>query len=136
MITMIGVGVEKHPGRIIEATVDTTLYTAFTAVSNIVFAYCAHVAFFGLIAEMEQPKDFKKSLFMLQTFEISLYVTAACVIYYYVGKDVQSPALSSAGPLLKKVAYGIAIPTVSKPTDEFARCMNTNISADCRCRCR
>ena len=47
---MIGVGVEKHPGRIIEATVDTNLYTAFTAVSNIVFAYCAHVAFFGLIA--------------------------------------------------------------------------------------
>ncbi|PWY68005.1 neutral amino acid permease [Aspergillus sclerotioniger CBS 115572] len=112
MITMIGVGVQKHPGRIIEATVDTNLYTAFSAVSNIVFAYCAHVAFFGLIAEMEQPKDFKKSLFMLQSFEIALYVTAACVVYYYVGKDVQSPALSSAGPLLKKVAYGIAIPTI------------------------
>ncbi|OOF92035.1 hypothetical protein ASPCADRAFT_175658 [Aspergillus carbonarius ITEM 5010] len=112
MITMIGVGVEKHPGRIIEATVHTNLYTAFSAVSNIVFAYCAHVAFFGLIAEMEQPKDFKKSLFMLQSFEIALYVTAACVVYYYVGKDVQSPALSSAGPLLKKVAYGVAIPTI------------------------
>ncbi|PWY75364.1 hypothetical protein BO70DRAFT_381090 [Aspergillus heteromorphus CBS 117.55] len=112
MVTMIGVGVEKHPGRIIEATVDTNLYTAFTAVSNIVFAYCAHVAFFGLIAEMEKPKDFKKSLFMLQTFEICLYTTAAVVVYYYVGKDVQSPALSSAGPLLKKVAYGIAIPTI------------------------
>ncbi|RAL07917.1 neutral amino acid permease [Aspergillus homomorphus CBS 101889] len=112
MITMIGVGVQDHPGRIIEATVDTSLYRAFSAVSNIVFAYCAHVAFFGLIAEMEKPKDFKKSLFMLQGFEISLYTTAAIVVYYYVGKDVQSPALSSAGPLLKKIAYGIAIPTI------------------------
>ncbi|OJJ95043.1 hypothetical protein ASPACDRAFT_48147 [Aspergillus aculeatus ATCC 16872] len=112
MITMIGVGVQDHPGRIIEATVDTSLYKAFSAVSNIVFAYCAHVAFFGLIAEMEKPKDFKKSLFMLQGFEICLYTTAAIVVYYYVGKDVQSPALSSAGPLLKKVAYGIAIPTI------------------------
>ncbi|RAH45330.1 neutral amino acid permease [Aspergillus brunneoviolaceus CBS 621.78] len=112
MITMIGVGVQDHPGRIIEATVDTSLYKAFSAVSNIVFAYCAHVAFFGLIAEMEKPKDFKKSLFMLQGFEICLYTTAAIVVYYYVGKDVQSPALSSAGPLLKKIAYGIAIPTI------------------------
>ncbi|KAJ5713746.1 Amino acid transporter transmembrane [Penicillium malachiteum] len=112
MITMISVGVEDHPGRIIQATTETTLYTAFQAVSNIVFAYCAHVAFFGLISEMESPQDFKKSLFMLQGFEISLYLTAAVVIYYYVGSDVQSPALSAAGPLMKKVAYGIAIPTI------------------------
>jgi hypothetical protein len=112
MITMISVGVQDHPGRIIEATVDTTLYSGFQAVSNIVFAYCAHVAFFGLIAEMETPRDFKKSLFMLQSFEICLYLTAAVVIYYFVGKDVASPALISAGPVMKKVAFGIAIPTV------------------------
>jgi hypothetical protein len=112
VITMISVGVESHPGRVIQATVENDLYTAFQAVSNIVFAYCAHVAFFGLIAEMESPQDFKKSLFMLQGFEISLYLTAAVVIYYYVGTDVHSPALTSAGPLMSKVAYGIAIPTI------------------------
>lgn len=112
MITMISVGVQEHPGRIIQATVETNLYTAFQAVSNIVFAYCAHVAFFGLIAEMETPKDFKKSLFMLQGFEICLYLTAAVVIYVYVGTSVESPALISAGPLMKKVAFGIAIPTI------------------------
>lgn len=112
LITMISVSVEEHPGRVIEATVQTDLYTAFQAVSNIVFAYCAHVAFFGLIAEMETPKDFKKSLFMLQGFEICLYLTAAVVIYYYVGNTVESPALISAGPLMKKVAFGIAIPTI------------------------
>lgn len=112
LITMISVSVEEHPGRVIEATVETNLYTAFQAVSNIVFAYCAHVAFFGLIAEMESPKDFKKSLFMLQGFEICLYLTAGVVIYYYVGNTVESPALTSAGPLMKKVAYGVAIPTI------------------------
>lgn len=112
MITMISVGVEEHPGRVIQATVDTTLYTAFQAVSNIVFAYCAHVAFFGLIAEMESPQDFKKSLFMLQGFEVSLYLTAAVVIYFYVGTEVKSPALTSAGSLMSKIAYGVAIPTI------------------------
>ncbi|GAB1209483.1 hypothetical protein APSETT445_008262 [Aspergillus pseudonomiae] len=112
MITMISVSVQDFPGRTIDATVETNLYTGFQAVSNIVFAYCAHVAFFGLIAEMENPKDFNKSLLMLQSFEICLYLTAAVVIYYYVGTDVHSPALTSAGPVMKKVAYGIAIPTV------------------------
>ncbi|KAJ5246146.1 hypothetical protein N7468_001129 [Penicillium chermesinum] len=95
MITMISVGVQEHPGRTIQATVDTNLYTAFQAVSNIV-----------------APQDFKKSLFMLQGFEICLYLTASVVIYYYVGTDVKSPALTSAGPLMKKIAYGIAIPTI------------------------
>lgn len=112
MITMVSVGVQAQPDRIIEATVPGSLYENFQAVSNIVFAYCAHVAFFGLIAEMETPRDFKKSLFMLQGFEICLYLTAAVVIYYYVGKGVASPALIAAGPLMSKVAFGIAIPTI------------------------
>lgn len=126
MITMIAVGVEDRPNRIVQATVDTNLYHAFKAVTNIVFAYCkshsaelepaddpgAHVAYFGLIAEMENPQDFPKAVCMLQGFEIVFYVTAAIVIYYYVGSDVASPALSSAGKLMSKISYGIAIPTI------------------------
>ncbi|KAJ5595402.1 uncharacterized protein N7459_001610 [Penicillium hispanicum] len=112
LITMIGVGIQDHGYTTIKATVDTDLYRAFTAVTNIVFAYCAHVAFFGLLAEMKNPRDFPKALYMLQTFEIIFYTVAAVVIYYYAGQSVTSPALGSAGPVLKKVAYGIAIPTI------------------------
>lgn len=109
---MVGVGVQGHGYNSIKATVDTDLFHAFTAVTNIVFAYCAHVAFFGLLAEMREPRDFPKALYLLQTFEIIFYTVAAVVIYYYAGQSVESPALGSAGPVLKKVAYGIAIPTV------------------------
>ncbi|KAJ5962776.1 hypothetical protein N7501_007717 [Penicillium viridicatum] len=112
IITMVAVGVQNQGGQNLKATIDTDLVQAFSAVTNIVFAYCAHVAFFGLIAEMEEPRDFPKALIMLQTFEIIFYTVAAVVIYYYVGQDVTSPALGSAGPILKKVAYGIAIPTI------------------------
>ncbi|KAJ5092448.1 hypothetical protein NUU61_007318 [Penicillium alfredii] len=111
IITMIGVGVQGKTSTI-KATIDTDLFHAFTAVTNIVFAYCAHVAFFGLLAEMKEPRDFPKALLMLQSFEIVLYTVAAVVIYYYAGQSVESPALGSAGPVLKKVAYGIAIPTI------------------------
>lgn len=109
---MVAVGVRDHGYDTLKATIDTDLYHAFTAVTNIVFAYCAHVAFFGLLAEMREPRDFPKALYMLQIFEIVFYTVAAVVIYYYAGQSVASPALGSAGPLLSKVAYGIAIPTV------------------------
>jgi hypothetical protein len=38
---MIGVGVTK-PGTKVEAVVDTNLYHGFTAVTNIVFAFCEY----------------------------------------------------------------------------------------------
>lgn len=127
IITMIGVGVQDHGYTTLQATVDTNLYKAFSAVTNIVFAYCAHVAFFGLLAEMREPRDFPKALYMLQTFEIIFYTVAAVVIYYYAGQGVTSPALGSAGPILKKVAYGIAIPTVRYSYPSLNHLTITNI---------
>ncbi|KAL3479013.1 transmembrane amino acid transporter protein-domain-containing protein [Aspergillus californicus] len=111
MICMIGVGVAK-PGGKIEAVVDTNLYHGFTAVTNIVFAFCGHAAFFGLAAELKDPRDFPKGLCLLQGIDISLYLIAAVVIYRFAGADVSSPALGSAGPIVGKVAYGIALPTI------------------------
>jgi hypothetical protein len=86
---------------------------AFLAVTNIVFAYIAHVSFFGIMSEMEDAREFPKALAMLQVVDTTMYIVTAMVIYCYAGPDVKSPALSSAGPLMKKVAYGLAIPTVS-----------------------
>lgn len=41
MITMIAVGVQDD-GAAVEATVKTNLFHGFTAVTNIVFAFCKH----------------------------------------------------------------------------------------------
>ncbi|KAL4802964.1 transmembrane amino acid transporter protein-domain-containing protein [Aspergillus unguis] len=111
MITMIGVGITK-PGSKVEAVVDTDLYHGFTAVTNIVFAFCGHAAFFGLAAELKDPRDFPKGLCLLQGIDICLYLVAAVVIYRFGGADVTSPALGSASPVVSKVAYGIALPTI------------------------
>ncbi|KAB8077464.1 transmembrane amino acid transporter protein-domain-containing protein [Aspergillus leporis] len=112
VITMIGVGVERPGYGEMHLTRKVNFMTGFTAVTNIVFAYCGHPAFFGFIAEMKNPKDFPKSLCMLQGFEIILYTVASAVIYRYAGDNVASPALGSAGPVVRKVAYGVAIPTI------------------------
>lgn len=61
---------------------------------------------------MKVPNDYPKALFLLQTTDTTMYIVTAVVIYYFGGKEVQSPALGSAGPLISKIAYGVAIPTV------------------------
>ncbi|KAI1610235.1 transmembrane amino acid transporter protein-domain-containing protein [Exophiala viscosa] len=120
MITMIGVSITK-PGL---APGETTLHVrlwprpglgfqdGFLAVANMVFAYAGHVAFFTFISELRKPEDFPKALALLQCSDISMYIITAVVVYYYAGDNVRSPALDSAGNVVKKVAYGIAIPTI------------------------
>ena len=112
-ITVIAVGIQEPAGAVVQATTSPSFATAFSSAMNICFAYAGHMAFFSFIAEMQKPEEFPKALAGLQSAAISLYLIAAVVIYVYVGTDVASPALGSAGPLVKKVAYGIALPTVS-----------------------
>ncbi|PLB33737.1 amino acid transporter [Aspergillus candidus] len=112
LIAMIGVGVDKPWTGPLNATVETSLYKAFLAVCNIVFSFCGHVAFFGFMSELKDPRDYPKALFLLQGTDICLYIVTAVVIYCYAGDDVASPALGSATPIVRKVAYGIALPTI------------------------
>lgn len=111
-VTMIAIGIQNPGNNEVKAVVKTDLYHGFLAVSNIVFAYAGHVAFFGFISEMEVARDYPKALFMLQGFDTTLYIVSAIVIYRYGGEHVASPALGSTGPIVSKVAYGIAAPTI------------------------
>ena len=145
---MIAVGIQ-HPGDTIKATVETDLYHGFTAVTNIVFAFCkpptlypslghstnqiaGHAAFFHLMAELENPRDYPKALCLLQGIDISLYVLAAVVIYCYAGENVTSPALGSAGPIVSRVAYGIALPTVRSIPYLYPPVTNTSLDRHSR----
>ncbi|KAJ5353410.1 hypothetical protein N7452_002384 [Penicillium brevicompactum] len=112
LVTMIAIAIQRPGNGKIEATTTTSLSSAFLAVTNIVFAYAGHVAFFGFISEMETPTDYPKTLYLLQITDTSMYAVAAIVIYIYGGKGVHSPALSSTKLITAKVAYGIAIPTI------------------------
>jgi amino acid permease len=111
---MIALGVKPAPNLHIQATNKVTFAKAFLSVSNIVFAYAGHVAFFSFISELKDPKEFPRALFLLQGTDTLMYIIVGVVVYRYAGADVSSPALGSTGPIVKKVAYGIALPTVSR----------------------
>ncbi|KAJ6129382.1 hypothetical protein N7512_002162 [Penicillium capsulatum] len=112
LITMIAIAIQRPGDGKVDATTKIDVATGFLAVTNIVFAYAGHVAFFGFISEMKIPTDYPKTLYLLQGTDTCMYVVAAVVIYYYGGKGVKSPALSSTAPVTAKLAYGIAIPTI------------------------
>ena len=74
--------------------------------------FSGHVAFFSFISELKHPEQYPKALFLLQGVDTSMYLIVAVVTYRYAGTSVASPALGSTSPLLQKIAYGIAIPTI------------------------
>jgi amino acid permease len=119
LVTMIGLGVDPAPHLQVDAFAPVTFVPAFLSVSNIIFAYAGHVAFFSFISEFRDPREFPKALYLLQATNISMYLLVAIVVYRFGGANVASPALGSTGQTVMKVAYGIALPTVSlySPTD-------------------
>ncbi|KAM0562071.1 hypothetical protein ACHAPJ_002515 [Fusarium lateritium] len=81
-----------------------------TAISSLIFAYSGTPAFFSIAAEMREPKHYTRSLLIAQGIVTAVYIAIGCVVYYFCGSYVASPALGSAGYVMKKVCYGFALP--------------------------
>jgi len=109
VVAMIGAGVNPVPGRILDATIPTTFYQAFLAITNPVFAYAGHFMFFIIISEMKHPEDAMKAAWCLQGFSTLFYTIFAVVIYVYIGNTVASPALLSLPAAWGKASFAIAL---------------------------
>lgn len=118
-ITIIGTGVQstQAPGMShIEWSAwpnpDATFYDAFIAIANLTFAYSFAMCQFSFMDEMHTPKDYVKSVLVLSVLEIIIYTVTGATIYAFVGFDVESPALLSAGRVLSRVTFGVALPVI------------------------
>ncbi|KAF2399961.1 hypothetical protein EJ06DRAFT_477557 [Trichodelitschia bisporula] len=112
LVTMIGVGIKPVPDRSVQAFTTPAFVPAFLAAANIIFAFAGHVAFFSFISELKTPEHFPKALYLLQVVDTAMYVLAAALIYAYTGSKAASPALGNTGPTLRRIAYGLALPTI------------------------
>ncbi|KAJ4854162.1 transmembrane amino acid transporter protein domain-containing protein [Trichoderma breve] len=119
-ITMIATGIQSssQPGGLGASTwsawpqKDLTFSEAIVAVNSIVFAYAFAGAQPSFMDEMHTPKDYIKSIWWLGIIEVVIYTVTGAVIYAFVGQDVQSPALLSAGSVVSRVAFGVALPVI------------------------
>ncbi|KAM5341952.1 hypothetical protein ACJ41O_014983 [Fusarium nematophilum] len=87
-----------------------TFVSGISAVSSHIFAFSGTPAFFQIAAEMREPRYYTRSLLTCQSIVTVTYTVIGVVVYYYCGSYVASPALGSAGALMKKVCYGFALP--------------------------
>ncbi|KAL6407960.1 amino acid transporter [Ilyonectria robusta] len=115
----IAVGVQDRPADAPETGVWVSDYKitnnpsftdAMSAVSALVFAYAGTPAFFSIAAEMRDPRHYSRSLMICQSVVTATYISIGCVVYYFCGSYVASPALGSAGSTMKRVCYGLALP--------------------------
>ncbi|ORX33435.1 transmembrane amino acid transporter protein-domain-containing protein [Kockovaella imperatae] len=117
----ISVGVQDRPSaapqngpffKDVQTVGHPTFIDFMNAVNTVLFAYAGTPNFMPIVSEMKltKPTDYSKSVILCQTFVTVVYCVIGGVTYHYTGKYIASPALGSAGPLLKKVCYGIAIP--------------------------
>lgn len=88
----------------------TPFTEAISAVSSLIFAYAGTPAYFAIAAEMRNPQHYTRSLIVCQAGMTITYIVIGCVVYIYCGSYVATPALGSAGAMIKKVAYGLALP--------------------------
>lgn len=89
-----------------------TFAEAFIAITNIVFAYSFSLCQFSFMDEMHTPRDYVKSIWALGVIEIIIYTLTGAIIYAFIGVDVKSPSLLSAGHTISKIAFGVALPVI------------------------
>lgn len=75
---------------------------------------------------MREPHKYTRSLILCQSVMAVVYIVIGVVVYYYCGSYVASPALGSAGRLLKKVCYGLAFPGLCVSTLLFVHVSGRN----------
>lgn len=83
-----------------------------TATATIFISSAAGPVYIPVIAEMKRPQDYCKAVIPVGVMVGSIYLSLSMVVYYYCGKWIATPSLGSAGPLVKKVAFGIALPSL------------------------
>lgn len=101
-----------------------------SAIASIVFAYAGTPGFFPIISEMREPRLYTRSMLICQSAVTLVYVAIGVVVYYFCGSYVASPALGSAGVLLKKVCYGLALPGLLVTVTLFIHVSSFRISSD------
>ncbi|ETI26757.1 hypothetical protein G647_10202 [Cladophialophora carrionii CBS 160.54] len=86
-----------------------TFMAGMVATSTIFVSSAATSAYIPVISEMRKPREYYKALYVTMGFVTAAYFSFSMVVYAYCGQWVATPSLGSAGPTVKKVAYGVAL---------------------------
>ncbi|KAH7006674.1 transmembrane amino acid transporter protein-domain-containing protein [Fusarium venenatum] len=78
--------------------------------TNIFISTAGSSMFLPIISEMKRPQDYRKACLVAGFIVGAMYLSFSLVIYRYCGVWLSTPAFASAGPIIKKIAYGVSLP--------------------------
>ncbi|KAL1404901.1 hypothetical protein Q8F55_008512 [Vanrija albida] len=117
----VAVGVQDRPAaapptgawdKDIKVVAKPNFAAAMGAVNAVMFSYGATPTYFNIISEMRDPRGYTTAMASSIGLMTVVYLVIGNVVYHFTGQYVSSPSLGSAGPLMKKVCYGIALPAL------------------------
>ncbi|CAM1502739.1 Fc.00g075150.m01.CDS01 [Cosmosporella sp. VM-42] len=91
----------------------TTFTNFMISLLNVSFTFMGQSVLPSFIAEMENPREFPKALWVCTIAEVVVFSTIGIVIYKYAGiQYVKSPAFGNLRPPYKLIAFSFMIPTI------------------------
>lgn len=92
----------------------TTYVNGMEAFMNIAYTFIGQITLPSFIAEMKNPYDFRKALWLVTICEIIVFSLVGAVIYAYTGTQYNTaPAFGSLGnEVYLKVSFSFMIPTL------------------------
>ncbi|KAJ9416101.1 hypothetical protein FOXG_09582 [Fusarium oxysporum f. sp. lycopersici 4287] len=92
------------------AIAHPTFVAGITASANIFISNSGSSMYLPVLSEMKRPEHFRKAVLVTGVLVLAMYLSFSLVIYRWCGVWLATPAFGSAGPLFKKISYGIALP--------------------------
>jgi hypothetical protein len=91
-----------------------TFVSGMNAFLNISYTFIGQITLPSFIAEMRNPADFPKALWVVTISEVVVFSCVGAVVYAYTGNQYNtSPAFGSLGnELYKKLSFSFMIPTL------------------------
>ncbi|KAK0378989.1 hypothetical protein CLIM01_03686 [Colletotrichum limetticola] len=92
------------------AIAHPTFVAGITASANIFISNSGSSMYLPIISEMRRPDQYRKAALVTGVLVLAMYLSFSLVIYRWCGVWLATPAFGSAGPLFKKISYGVALP--------------------------
>lgn len=92
----------------------TTFVAGMNAFLNISYTFIGQITLPSFIAEMKDPREFKKSVWLVTVAEVIVFSLVGAIVYAYTGNQYNtSPAFGSlSNDIYKKVSFSFMVPTL------------------------
>ena len=121
LLAMIFAGIQGTPNgytatggsvRVLAGASTPDFISQFNAMLNITYTLIGQITLPSFIADMKNPRDFPKALYLVSIVELVLMIFAGTVMYCYFGQYTVAPAIGALKEPFAKIAYGMAFPAV------------------------